>query len=35
MPNQSPEPTPNGAFGFARTPVARIVTGSGWLSFGR
>jgi len=35
LPNQSPEPTPIGAFGNSRMLVAHLVTGSGWLSFGR
>jgi hypothetical protein len=34
-PNQSPEPTSIAAFGESVTSVARLVSGSGWLSFGR
>ncbi len=34
-PNHSPEPTPMGALGQSRTPVACLISGSGWLSFGR
>jgi hypothetical protein len=28
-------PTPIGAFGESATPVARRISGSDWLSFGR
>jgi len=35
MPNKSPEPNPIGAFGNSRTPVAYLVSDSGWLSFCR
>jgi len=35
QPNKSPEPNPSGALNYSRTPVAHLVTGSGWLSFGR
>jgi hypothetical protein len=34
-PNQSPEPTPMSALGESKTPVACLIFGSGWLSFGR
>jgi hypothetical protein len=33
LPNQSPEPTPIGAFGRLVTSVTRRVSGSGWFSF--
>ena len=35
QPNNSPEPNPMGAFSYARTPVAHLAFGSGWLSFFR
>src|SRR5258706_15416262 len=34
-PNKSLEPTRVGAVDYSRTPVAHLVLGSGWLSFGR